>query len=91
MDYLTPIFAVVLVVLTTVLTVVGVQLVLVLLEVRKTLRKVNTTIDTVEAKVNAIAMPFQKLGDITTNLMSGFKIFESFVGFLNQDKSSRKN
>jgi uncharacterized protein YoxC len=90
MDYLTPIFAVVLIVITVVLTVVGIQMVLVLLEVRKTLKKVNTTIDTVEAKVNSIVMPFQRIGDITTNLMSGFKVFESFVGFLNRDKDSKK-
>jgi len=86
MEPLSIIFAVVVIVLTIVLAVVGVQLFLVLLEVRKTLAKLNKTLDTVETQVNAVVRPLQNLGGMAQGLSSGFKVFESFVGWLNREK-----
>jgi len=87
MDYLPLVFAVVLVILTIVLSVVGFQLVKVLMELRKTLHKVNETLDTVDATVLAITQPLHSLGGMASGLGAGFKVFETFVSWLNRSKN----
>ncbi len=86
MEFLPVLYAVILVVLTVVLTVVGVYLVLVLMEARRTLLKVNTTLDVAEAKLNAITQPLQRLGGMATGLTTGMKVFETFVTWLQRTK-----
>jgi uncharacterized protein YoxC len=90
MPFLPYIFATALVVLTIVLTAVGIQMVMVLMEMRKTLQKVNTTLDVAEAKIEAITMPIQKLGGMASGLATGLKVFEGFVGWINREKESKK-
>jgi uncharacterized protein YoxC len=79
------VFSVVLVILTVVLSVVGIQLVMVLAELRRTLQRVNNTIDIAESKLNSVVQPFQNLGGMASGLTTGFKVFESFVGWLNRN------
>jgi len=86
MEYLPYIFALVLVILTTILAVVGFQLVQVLIELRRTLRKVNETLDTIDATVTAVTQPLHSLGGMASGLNSGFKVFETFVSWLNRNK-----
>lgn len=93
MENLLPtVLAVVAIVLTIILSVVGVQIILVLSEVKKTLQKVNTTLDEAEAKINAIVSPLQNLGGLATGIQTGIKVFESFTGWLTsrRDGSKRK-
>ncbi len=90
MELLPTVFAVVLIVITVVLAIVGYQLVQVLQELKKTLIKVNATIDTVETRFSAVVEPLQRLGGAATGIRTGIKVFEMFVGWLNRDKSSRK-
>lgn len=90
MDILPVIFAVVIIILTVVLSVVGVQIILVLNEVRRTLRRVNTTLDMAEQRINAVVAPLQNLGGVAQGLTTGFKVFEGFVKWLNKDKESSK-
>lgn len=90
MDILPIVFSVIVIILTIVLSVVGVQLVLVLLEVRKTLKKLNGVLDTAEQKINAVVSPLQNLGGMASGLQTGFKVFESFVGWLNRNKDTSK-
>lgn len=89
MDVIQVVLTTVLVILATVLTVVGVQVILVLNEVRKTVRKVNLTVDVAEQKINKILNPFQSLGSVGTSLQTGFRIFESFIGWLDRDKNKK--
>ncbi len=84
------IFSVVLVVLAMVLTVVGVQLVTVLIEVRRTLKRFNQTLETVEAKFSSITQPLMALGGAVSGLRSGMKIFELFVSWLNRNSNESK-
>jgi len=88
MDILPIVFSVIVIILTIVLSVVGVQLVLVLLEVRKTLKKLNGVLDTAEQKINAVVSPLQNLGGMASGLQTGFKVFESFVGWLHRNKDT---
>jgi uncharacterized protein YoxC len=89
MDILPIVFAVVMIILTVVLSVVGVQVIMVLNEVRRTLRKINTTLDTAEKRITAITQPLQNLGGVANGLNTGFKVFEGFVKWLNRDKDTK--
>ena len=89
MDILSVVFAVVVVVLTIVLSVVGIQVVMVLVEIRKTLRKVNNTLDVVEDKIHAITSPFQNLGGALSGIKTGMQFFEAFTAWLSKKKDSK--
>ena len=85
-NYLPIIFSIVLIVLTGVMTVVGIQMILVLSELRKTMQKVNSTLDIAEAKLTAVTQPLQSLGGMASGLSTGFKVFEAFTGWLQRNK-----
>jgi len=84
------VLAIVAIVLTIILSVVGVQIILVLSEVKKTLNKVNTTLDDAEAKINSLISPLQNLGGLANGLQTGVKVFESFTGWLDKRKNGTK-
>lgn len=83
------VLTIVLVLLTVILSVVGVQIVLTLVEVRKTLTRINTVISECEHKLDNLASPLKNLGGMVGGLQTGFKIFEGFVGWLSHDKSRK--
>jgi len=89
MEVLPIVFSVVLVILAIVLSVVGFQIIMVLIEVKRTLKKVNDTLDMAENKFNAVVQPLQNLGGMASGLNTGFKVFESFVGWLNRNKENK--
>lgn len=89
MEVLPVVLTSVLIVLAIILAVVGVQVVLVLHEVQRTLRKVNSTIDLAEARINNIVQPLQNLGGMASGLQTGFKVFEAFVGWLSKSREDR--
>jgi len=80
---------IVLVLLTVVLLVVGIQIVLTLVEVRKTLTRANGLITDIEQKIDDIAHPLKNLGGVVGGLQTGFKLFEGFVGWLSHDKNRK--
>ncbi len=79
-----------LVVLTIVLVVVAINLIGVLVESKKVLRKANAVIDEVEHKVTAILNPFHSLSAFITNFTAGLKVAEGFMSFVNKDKAKIK-
>jgi hypothetical protein len=89
MDFLPFIFAGALVVLTLVLTVVGIQMVLVLLELKKTLKRANAAIDAADQKLHALVNPLQQLAGMATSMNVGMKVFESFVVWLKRHDKER--
>ncbi len=91
MELIPTVFTIALVALTIVLSVVGVQMVLVLLELKKTLKKVNEALETADEKITAIIAPLQKISGVASGLGTGMKVFEAFVGWLNKDKDSKKD
>lgn len=86
MEYLPIILTAILSVLAFVLVVVGVYVVQVLQQLKRTLQRVNDTLDIVEAKVEAVSAPFHSFGNMASSLGTGLKIFETFVGWLHRDK-----
>jgi ABC-type bacteriocin/lantibiotic exporter with double-glycine peptidase domain len=80
------IFLISAVVLTIVLTAVGVYLILTLSELRSTLKKINTVMDGAEHKFAAIIQPLQNLGGIAAGVRTGIQVFETFVQWMNKEK-----
>ena len=87
MEILPIVFSVVVVVLGVVLTVVGIQLILVLWEARRALQRLNTVLTELEHRFQSIIGPLQNLGGMANGLKTGLKVFETFVGWLQKEKS----
>ncbi len=90
-EILPTLFAVALVVLTLVLTAVGIQLILVLNSFRQALNKINDTFDELEEKIQQLTQPLQSLAGIAAGVKTGVKVFEGFVNFLNRKKDEDVN
>ena len=65
-------------------------MILVLSEVRKTLRRVNDTLEVVENKVQNIIIPFQNFGGAISGLKTGMHLFEAFTSYLSKGNSKAK-
>lgn len=91
MEVVPTVFAIALGILTLVLTAVGVQMVLVLLELKRTMKKVNQALETADKKVTAIVQPLQKVAGVATGVGTGLKVLEAFVGWLQRDKKSKQS
>ncbi len=88
-EILPVVFAVVVVIITIVLSVVGIQMIMVLAEVKRTLKKVNDTLDDAEEKFNQVLVPLQSIGGMASGLQTGFKVFETFVGWITRNKENK--
>lgn len=88
MPYLEYVFGAALIILTVVLTAVGVQLYLLLLELRQTTQRVNTVIDEAEVRMNSVIAPLQQIGASMTTVRASFKVFDAFANWLNKAGST---
>lgn len=82
MDPLVVVLTVVAAILSVVLIVVGVQTILVLQEVKRSLQRFNTMTDIVEKTVTKALSPLQNVGGMMTGFKTGFKLLETFSVFL---------
>jgi len=96
-DILPIVLAACVVILTIVLTIVGINLILVLAELKKTLAMANNTIDQANEvisitknKIVAILNPFHSLSAFITNFTAGLKVAEGFMGWLSKNKTDTK-
>lgn len=89
-EILPTVLVVCLVVLTIVLVVVAINLIGVLLESKKVLKKANDMIDTTQEKVTSILNPFHSLSAFVTNFTAGLKVAEGFMSFVNKDKNKEE-
>ena len=71
-------------ILTTVATVIGIQIVLLLKEIKHTLSKLNSAIDTTESAMKSFAVPVSNVLGIVEGLKQSTKIIEVFSNFLNR-------
>jgi len=62
MDTFTIFLIVIITILTTLLVITGVQVILILRQVNKTLAKTNRTLDIIESVVNKVADPLSNIG-----------------------------
>ncbi len=71
-------------VLSTVATVIGIQIILLLKELKHTLSKLNSAIDTTETAMKRFAEPVSNVLGIVEGLKQSTKIIEVFSNFLNR-------
>ncbi len=88
-EFLPIIFTAVMLVLTIVLTVVGIQLILVLNEFKHTLRTINRVVEDADDKMNQVTQSLQSLGGIAAGLRTGVSVFETFVNWLGKRKQEQ--
>ena len=82
------IFAVVLLVLTIVMSAVGIYLIIVLIEVRGILRRINNLADEASDTVYKITANTGSLGGWMGGLTMGMQIFKAFMGKLDESKGT---
>jgi len=70
------IIAVSVVVMTIMLGVVAIYVVLLIADLRKTLVKVNTTLDMADQKIENITAPIENIANMASYLQSGLKVFD---------------
>lgn len=75
-------------VLTVVAVIIGIQLILILKEIRHTLGKLNQTLDTAEIALQKITQPAVGLFALIEGLKQSGKIVETFSSFLGGRRQS---
>lgn len=80
-------------ILTIMLVILAIKLIMVLGQVQQSLKKFNLTIDKAnqvvdltQNKIEGILNPFHGLSIFVSNFISGLKITESFMSWLNRDQ-----
>ena len=87
MDPLIIVLTIVITVFSVVLVVAGIQVILVLQELKKTLRRVNTLADTLEKTADRALSPLANLGGTIDGVKSGLKVAQAFMNWLNKEKT----
>lgn len=77
------------IVLTTVATVIGIQIVFLLKELKHTLSKLNQAIDTTEGAVQRFAQPFGSLLAIVEGLKQSTKLVDVFNNFIGKHATNK--
>jgi len=92
MDPLVLLLIIVTSILTVLLVIVGVQVVMILKEVKTTLSHVNKTLEVADNIVGALAKPASGIADIVAGVKTGLKITDSFVSWIskNHDRKSEE-
>lgn len=90
MDPLVVVLTVVAAILSIILIVVGVQSILVLQEVRRSLKRFNELADVVEMTLTKTFTPLQNLGGMMQGMKAGMKMFETFARFVKKQSEDEE-
>lgn len=90
MDPLAIVLTVVAAVLALVLVIVGVQVILVLQEVKHSLRSFNQMTQLIETTVTKTFAPLQQVGGMVHGMKTGFKLLETFSTFIAEKHHDKK-
>jgi hypothetical protein len=85
------IFTVVLVILTIIISIVGVQLIIILSHVKKTFQKLNGVLDNAEHKFSNLIEPLQNLKGLTSSLTAGVEIGKTVMEWFIKKKQDGKS
>jgi len=91
MDPLAIILTVVAAVLALVLVIVGVQVILVLQEVKRSLQHFNQMTSIIETTVTKTFAPFQQVGGMVHGMKTGFRLLETFSTFISEKQHEKKS
>ncbi len=90
MDPLAIVLTVVAAVLALVLVIVGVQVILVLQEVKQSLRRFNQLTESIESTVARTFAPLQQVGGMVNGMKTGFRLLETFSTFIAEKHHDKK-
>lgn len=90
MDPLAIILTVVAAILALVLVIVGVQVILVLQEVKRSLQRFNQMTSVIETTVTKTFAPLQQVGGMVSGLKTGFRLLETFSTFIAEKHHEQK-
>lgn len=86
MDPLVILLIIVTSILTVLLVIVGVQVIMILKEVKQTLTHVNHTLEAADNVVALLSRPASGFADMVAGVKTGLRISESFVSWLNKNR-----
>jgi len=87
-DLTQTLLVIVIVVLTTLLSVIGVQLILILKEFRHTLVRVNQVLDQLESTLHHLSNPISGVGGLIQGLKQGAKLVDSLGSWFKRNNPS---
>jgi hypothetical protein len=90
MDPLIALLVVVLAVLSVLLVIVGIQVIIILKEFRKSLDLWNQTLKDTDDLLTLISNPFKGLGDTVSGLKSGLHVAELFISWLKEQHDQHR-
>jgi len=77
-------------ILTVVATVIGVQIILLLKEIKISLSRFNRVLDSADAMVEKITQPISSIIGLSEGIRQSTKVIEVIMGFLNRNKDSQE-
>jgi len=86
MDPLVILLIIVTSILTVLLVIVGVQVVMILKEIKLTLNHINNTLEAADNVVSTLSRPMSGFADVVAGVRTGLKITDSFVSWLNKNR-----
>ena len=90
MDPLIAFLVVISVILTTLLIVVGIQVIFILRQLNQTITRVNQTLNQADRFLANVTHPFANMGGMMVGLKQGLKLTEAFVNYLKSHESEKK-
>lgn len=87
MDPIAIVLTVIISILSLVFVIVGIQIILVLQEIRRTLRKFNSVADVVEKVATHAMIPVSNLGGMVEGARAGMKVVSGFMSWLQREES----
>lgn len=89
MPYFEYIIGAALVILTCVLTAVGIQLFLLLRELRNAVTRVNVIVDEAGERISGLVHPLRQIGSAMVSVKAGMKVFDAFASWLNKGSDKK--
>lgn len=89
MDPLIILLTVVITVFSVVLIIAGIQIILVLQEVKRTLQRINLLAESIERLTEKASVPLAGLGGTLEGVKGGLKVAQAFMSWLNREKDNK--
>lgn len=85
MDPLVVLLIIVTTILTILLVIVGIQVILILKEIRITVSRLNHSLDNIDQFISRVSSPLGQVGGMLEGLKSGMRLAEGFVSWLKKN------
>ncbi len=76
--------AIAITVLTVLLSIISVQIILILKDIKRTVGRANALMDSIENTISKLSDPTKSLGSLISGVREGLHLFDSFSHFISQ-------